>query len=648
MTQYASTYTVAISGSTVTVLAGSLQIQRAVGQRSTANFIVIGNVGDAATHYAMGQLVVITDTVAGATIFRGYIDTSSEQKPAYAQMLLHSIKCMDGHYLADKRIAAKAYSNVTAAAIVMDLWSNYLMAEGVMASDGTNLLTANQSSWETDTTGAYNVGLLTMAVDTSQKWVGAQSLKIVTDGSGGYQALEVRAPAAGFTASEQITLSLYILGASAGGTLRFYCQGSTGQLGSSPSTVTLTTSWQRVTFTTTLPNPLTSTYVSIRLDTGGTSQALTYWIDGLQIEAAAAATFWRYGGTTTVQTGPTIVASVFNYVPVAQAIDALASKAAFWWLIDVNNLLQFQTPGSLTAPFTVSSSDMWLDAQPQVDNTTPMYRNRQFIVDIHAVTNSLTETRQGDSKTRAFTFSYPINQVPSAITVNGTSKTLGVKGVDTGKDWYWAKGDPILAQDTGGTILVSTDTLSVTYIGQFTAVVQSDDLNQQTVRAALEGNTTGVVEQVTQATNVNSVSEGFQLANAALTKFSQTGQGVQFTLLKPGLAEGQLVTLNVPEHGISSQPFLIESVGISDADPYLTYQISALKGPINTSWVQFFGALFAQPSLIDNVSVGSSSTLNTLQSVSESWTWTETITETTYSCPICNVGTLCGTGVLVC
>lgn len=350
----------------------------------------------------------------------------------------------------------------------------------------------------------------------------------------------------------------------------------------------------------------------------------------------------------TIQTGPTIVQATFNYAKVSDCLRVLAEKAGFIWNIDQNLQLQFMAPATITAPFSVNSDSDVDEGSMQVSNTSPNYRNRQWIRGIHSTTSAQTETRQGDGKTRAFVMSYPLNAAPTTFTLNGSAKTLGIKGVDTGKDFYWAKADPVIAQDPSGTVLQSTDTLSITYVGQFVAIVQSDDLHQQSLRATQEGGTTGIVEDVIDGPEMTSTDEAFQVANAKLSKFVVAGQIATFSILKYGLFPGQLLTVTAPEHDITNTAYLIEKVDFIDADPYIEYGITAILGPVNTDWVNFFINLANKPSLVDNLSLGSSGTLTTLESVSESWSWSETVTETVYACPICGNSTVCGNSTIVC
>lgn len=76
------------------------------------------------------------------------------------------------------------------------------------------------------------------------------------------------------------------------------------------------------------------------------------------------------------------------------------------------------------------------------------------------------ETRQGDGKRRDFTMGFPLAQAP-VITVNGQEQTVGVKGVDASKQWYYAVDDVVIAQDHDAAPLNAADTLVVAYTGLF-------------------------------------------------------------------------------------------------------------------------------------------------------------------------------------
>src|SRR5690625_1871786 len=116
-----------VNGEEVKILKNSLNISDVLEERSTCSFTVIDEGGR--NHYKKGQPVEIVEN--GYLIFAGVIDTPREQKVTPGGDLYHDITAADWHYLADKRIVARAYENTTAGDIVRDLVESYLGEEGV-------------------------------------------------------------------------------------------------------------------------------------------------------------------------------------------------------------------------------------------------------------------------------------------------------------------------------------------------------------------------------------------------------------------------------------------------------------------------------------------------------------------------------------
>ena len=61
---------------------------------------------------------------------------------------------------------------------------------------------------------------------------------------------------------------------------------------------------------------------------------------------------------------------------------------------------------------------------------------------------------------------FPVARIHS-VTLNGQPQTVGIKGVDNGRDWYFAIGDAILTRDTQAPRLAEGDMVHVDYDGQY-------------------------------------------------------------------------------------------------------------------------------------------------------------------------------------
>ena len=130
--------TIRISGVDIERAKGSLIINTAIGQRSTASFIIVDRPGTAS--YQQGQLVEIFSDFALPPFihpqFGGYINSVRRTRVSPSSPILyHVIDCVDYHYCADKRRAAEAYVTETAGFIVDDLFDKYLAPEGVTIGD---------------------------------------------------------------------------------------------------------------------------------------------------------------------------------------------------------------------------------------------------------------------------------------------------------------------------------------------------------------------------------------------------------------------------------------------------------------------------------------------------------------------------------
>lgn len=119
---------VKVNGQYVNHAHNSIDVDDAIGQRSTASFAVIDRVGN--MRFKKGQQVEIFEEDGTTKVFGGVIDT----QPAGFLTLFGAgkrwaIHCTDYHYLTDKRIVAKYYENMAAGQIVRDLIVKYFYDE---------------------------------------------------------------------------------------------------------------------------------------------------------------------------------------------------------------------------------------------------------------------------------------------------------------------------------------------------------------------------------------------------------------------------------------------------------------------------------------------------------------------------------------
>jgi hypothetical protein len=290
--------------------------------------------------------------------------------------------------------------------------------------------------------------------------------------------------------------------------------------------------------------------------------------------------------TTNIETGPTLVKSVFNYMPASQAFDELSDISGLDWYIDYDKELHFFTKGAKT-----NSTDLDEDniIMMTVKNNREQYRNRQYIRAGFDLTDSRTDSFKGDGELRAFLTNYPVGKVPT-VEVDSVSKTVGIRGLDTGKDWYWSKGSNEITQDDAGTVLTSGNTLEVTYQGLFPIIATSDRIDAITDRQTVEGGS-GIYEGIEDDQSIEDQDTAIDKANGYLRRFGNINEVINIITRTTGYFAGQLVQITEATHDIDGL-YLIRRVNISDIiDGTLEYEVELLSGENVGGWVNFFKKL---------------------------------------------------------
>ncbi len=348
-----------------------------------------------------------------------------------------------------------------------------------------------------------------------------------------------------------------------------------------------------------------------------------------------------------------VPSAVFSYARASDALDALATLASsagipYYWQIDQNGKIWF-------VPYTAIVNSSIVDGSlidqvynpPSLTRANPKYRNTQYVQGGVNQTVPQDESQVGDGKKTSFTMPYALANTPT-ITVNTVNKTVGIKGIDTGKDFYWAQGDPVIAQDASETKLLVTDTIRVLYTGQFPAVAIASNGSQITYQASIDG-TSGIIEEVETDQTIASASSGLTTASAYLTKYAQQGAQLVFTTLQTGFAQGQIITVNLPQYGLNNIQMLIETVSVADSDGYNMWStVTCVIGPYDTSWVYFFNNLMKQGVQATSINVGVSQSTSLLQLFTGALTLSATLSATVTTCPLPSTTQFPSTGLLPC
>lgn len=162
----------------------------------------------------------------------------------------------------------------------------------LMWSAVTNLLSANQSSFESGTTGATAVNSATLTQSSAEAWNGTYSLAVATPGAVVGEGAYVNITST--TASDPYAGSVYLLGS---GAVEVYVYDATNSLTGAAQTITLTGAWQRISNADLTLGATASTDLRLYVVTSGAAQAVTFYVDGVQLEQAGFSNVWQVGGT---------------------------------------------------------------------------------------------------------------------------------------------------------------------------------------------------------------------------------------------------------------------------------------------------------------------------------------------------------------
>jgi hypothetical protein len=304
-------------------------------------------------------------------------------------------------------------------------------------------------------------------------------------------------------------------------------------------------------------------------------------------------------------TAPTAIEAIsYDYVTVATALDDLAAYAGCTWFIDVNKLLYFIPRSTYAAAWDITEAGDVLSnvlaESFEVYETNPEYRNQQFIRGGSSKTDLQTEIKVGDGESSSWAVGFKIAEEPDvSVSTDGgktyTAKTMGIKGVDSGKDWYWSANDQVILQDAMAARLAVGDLLKIEYYGLYQVILSSADFIEILDRQAVEYTTSGINDAVRDDPLVTTQDAGLNEANALLDHYAEIGTKVTYSTIVPGLEAGTLQHITSAIHNLDDD-FLITQVEkcpmyFEDQDlgnALIMYNIQAVSGPVEDYWTKVF------------------------------------------------------------
>jgi hypothetical protein len=525
--------TLKIGGVEKKLLRGTLNISRRTHARSTASFTVVDH--GALDHFHFNQPCEILDLDGVTPVFVGWLDDIVEESwltvGGESRGLLHRISAKDNTYLADKRVVKnpEGYKNMHAGTIVESIIDDILVDEGITAGDVqagamvTRLPADTISAWE----------LIEKLADMSNFVA-----KVNMDRSVDFRPrTSVSAPIVSYgTGMLRGTVKVR--------RRNFSYRNRQHVVGSDPvsrgvgrSGINLRAVGDGAAQSFDMGVYLSrADYVRVSTDGGATWEWQTIGESDDPSTFGGGAPQWQWRtwddvlyqnpSETELGVGDIVeLPSAFGWGSIDQEVVAAATGE------DRYTLARYQPD----APY---------DDAPRVE----VDRGSGYVLESSQVLNSATET-------------------PSA-------------------DWVIVVQSNVL-QYVGGSPPGNGDSIRVTRGDTSTTDIIYENAGEIALNQAIEGGTTsGIVEAVINAMESESDAESTQEALAELNRWSHKTLEVEYETYLSGLVDGEVATVDLPDHAIDEEELLIDEVQIYDVltdgmtdqkDSPLRYRVSTLN-----------------------------------------------------------------------
>ena len=330
-------------------------------------------------------------------------------------------------------------------------------------------------------------------------------------------------------------------------------------------------SWAGLAMRRVVPPALPTTYAGVNADIVFAKLVLTMLSDdGVAINATSA---------------PAVSIAVPAGANVGQLLDQLVQlittpTQGWYWTADAWRTFILAPYGATSAPWGITDGTNLLAGdtplQVSIQQTHNKMANFAYAIGQNTLLNALNATIHGDGTSRTFNLPQAIGATPT-ITLNSGAQTVGVLGVDTGKNWYWSQGSTTLTQDSGGTILVVSDTLLVAYELETVGVAQAPNEGSLVLQNQIEG-TSGEYDYSTSITTPILPADLLTIAETYVNQYGDPATTVSASTLRPGLKTGQLQSISFPRAGIASASYLIATIKMTTHNNIIQWDYTAFGG----------------------------------------------------------------------
>ncbi len=295
-------------------------------------------------------------------------------------------------------------------------------------------------------------------------------------------------------------------------------------------------------------------------------------------------------GLANVQSGPVVADWRVNYQPVGDAIEDLARTVGYEWWIDYYKNVHFRQPANPNAPWnlTEDSSPPYVASAPYANLTyiddVSQIRNLVYVKGATVQSNLVQQRVTGDDVTRVFGLTLGQKIVKGSLTmsINNVAQTIGEKNqIDPGLVSWLVDYENRVVEATSSTPTPANGA-SIVFQYRYESTILINARDNESINAY------GTWEHIVVNEDIKDRNVAIQVAKAALNDQAWPEIGLTYTTTRPGLAVGQVQSVDIPRLGISGD-FLIREVrlrtpsylsgntGFQSNDYYRVWTISAQR-----------------------------------------------------------------------
>ena len=268
--------------------------------------------------------------------------------------------------------------------------------------------------------------------------------------------------------------------------------------------------------------------------------------------------------TTHVITGVTIEQITFNYLQPSQCIRKIAELAGRSWYIDYDKDIHYFPLTTNVAPFNIDSAENRYK-NLVINKDATQIKNRVYVRGGTKLSDFTTYSTKGDGVKRQFVL--PDKPHDVTLTVNGVSKTVGIKNVNTtGFDFYLNYQEKYIEQSSLDTLLTDTDVIATTYKYDIPILVAVED--------TLSIIDNGVREFAIFDKTIATTQSARDRAIAELTDYANNLIEGSFLTETDGFISGQYININLTAYGVNADYMVQKVKAVSRGASNYYYEVS--------------------------------------------------------------------------